>query len=134
MVAILQLRGRCKNLNNLLSKTYEIAKTLPRKTHPWHVAAIFRRKKLVSVGYNEYITDPKVKYLGNRYNIPHYKKFNYLHAETSAILNVWGKIHLNHKYTICVVRLSKDNQLQYSKPCPHCMAIIQALEMKVLWS
>lgn len=76
-------------------------------------AAILKRKKLISIGWNQDKTHTQSKTWANRH-----------HAEFHALVGT-SKIDLAGT-TIFVARLDKKEELKISKPCPECRELIQA--------
>ena len=91
---------------------------------------------MISIGQNR-VDKPSAKalYFAERFNIEKQKKYPYIHAEISAIQKVWSKVYIDNSVSMVVLRLSKNETLQNSKPCKGCSTILAALGIDdVCWS
>lgn len=84
-------------------------------------AALYRKNKLISLGYNSNKTHPK---------LISYFKYPYQHAETSAIL---GAGDLCHNGIIFVARLMKCGKIGLAKPCNSCFKVIYDNNIKQVY-
>ncbi len=87
----------------------------------FHIAGIFKKGKLISLGYNKDTTHPKIK----EYQ---YHRMAGLHAELSACLR-GGR----DDYSDCemaVLRIDKNNKLNSSHPCNGCLHCITSTGFK----
>jgi len=74
-------------------------------------------------------------YFAKRFNVEKQKKYPYIHAEISAIQKVWSKVYIDNSISMVVLRLSRDETFQNSKPCKGCWTILSALGIDdVCWS
>ena len=97
----------------ILQELIKIAKKVTLKSK--HAAAIVKKNKIVSVGYN--------------YKIPKNKGYYTVHAERSALTNCNQK-ELKGA-SLYVIRLNKSNQkILLSKPCPMCLSLINTFNRK----
>ena len=83
-----------------------------------HVAALYHKKRLISVGVNKTKTHP----LSFKLSGLQHKK--YLHAEVDCLIGVDGNLS---KHTLYVVRADRNGELAQSKPCEHCQTYIKEL-------
>lgn len=86
----------------------------------FHVAAIFQRNKILSIGQNSFKTHPLAKKYGH--------KGFCTHAEASSIIRhgVEDCTGLN----IAVLRIDRRNCLTVSKPCLACESLINDCNFK----
>src|SRR5574343_2093612 len=87
-------------------------------------AVIFDKNKIVSVGHNT----------GQRSVKSLLKKFqrypNSVHAEVAAILNAKRSVK---GLDILVVRISTNNKLMLSMPCPQCLMYLKFVQLRRCW-
>jgi len=107
------------------NKYIEVAKKLSMKSkmNHGHGCVLVYRKKIISVGYNDY-------------SFQNIKKFS-MHAEANAILSAlkmgYGGILCDCK--MYVIRIGPNDTLKYSKPCRNCCKYIAKHNIsKVFWS
>lgn len=81
-----------------------------------HVAALFHKKKLLSLGMNKTKTHPLA------FKLSGLQSKRYLHAEIDCLKAVEGELS---KATLYVVRVDRNGELANSKPCKYCMPYIQ---------
>lgn len=83
-----------------------------------HVAALYYKKRLLSLGTNQTKTHP----LAFRLSGLQHKK--YLHAEVACLKGIEGDLR---RCTLYVVRADREGRLAQSKPCKHCSSYIREL-------
>lgn len=83
-----------------------------------HVAALYYKRRLLSLGVNKTKTHPLAFRLSQSEN----KK--YLHAEVDCLKGVDGDIS---RCTLYVVRADRKGRLAQSKPCKFCQTYIREL-------
>jgi len=81
-----------------------------------HVAALFMKKRMLSLGVNKTKTHPLSFQLSG---LQHKK---YLHAEVDCLKNIEDNLR---KCTLYVVRADRNGELAQSKPCKFCSAYIK---------
>ncbi len=102
---------------------------------PFHFAFIYLRNKLISTGVNSYTECPKIKKMGEIYNLPNQRKYKFPHAETNAISKILfsnSNIELSKMSIVCI-RLNKKLELQNSKPCSECLTIINSVGINKIY-
>lgn len=108
-----------------LEKFQAIAwKKLSRKNRCYHIAFIFKKNRILSIGLNSKKTHPKIKEYG-------YEDFSRLHAELSACIR-FGQNDCK-KYSIAVLRIDRNGKLNQSKPCDCCSNVIRQLKFKKVY-
>jgi deoxycytidylate deaminase len=91
----------------------------------FHVAAIYKKKRLVSIGWNKNQTHPK--------NIEYkYKKNAGCHAEMIACLR--GRRENYTGYSIYVLRIDRNDKFNTSKPCDSCFNLLDSLNFKEIFA
>ena len=107
----------------VLSMLNEVASTLPPVSHARIAAAFFHKKRMISLGWNSYKTDPlQSKYAATPERI-------YLHAELSALKQaLWTGIDLR-KTTLYIARYSRAKGWGNSAPCVGCRRALHVFEV-----
>ena len=106
-----------------------IAKTIAkerRKTEVLrccHVAFILNKSRIVSVGVNNLT---KTHTLNKKYSYPEHK--NSICAELSAVIRGHKEDYSGHR--MIVLRVDRNDKLNYSKPCPGCQNVIRAMNFR----
>ena len=90
-----------------------------------HVAFIMKRNAIYAIGWNKTKTHPRMRLSG--YNF----LSTQLHAELDAIIK-FGKDDCR-KYDLVVVRINKEGQLKYSRPCAGCSEMIKQVGFRAVW-
>lgn len=73
-------------------------------------------------------TNTRAYRIGERFNLPKYKEFPFVHAEShlvSKLLDNYNTIDPN--WTICVLRINRKGLILGSKPCCNCDKILNAV-------
>ena len=87
----------------------------------FHVSGLYKKNRLISIGFNQEKTHPKIK------------KYNYYngagkHAEFSACIRGGEEDYSDH--TMLVLRVDKNNRLNYSRPCAGCIHCLQQFNIE----
>jgi deoxycytidylate deaminase len=108
----------------ILKKIEEVAFALEPANrtdcHFFHVAAIFKRNKILSIGQNSFKTHPIAQKYGHRNNS--------LHAEISSAIR-YGNDDFSG-LSMAVLRISRQHKLALSKPCEHCQKFLLDTNLK----
>jgi deoxycytidylate deaminase len=80
-----------------------------------HGAVLYRRGKVISIGYNQKKTHPKAQ---------RFYEFPYLHAEMHCLVRADEDDATNA--SIACVRINRNGDLMNSKPCPACMSAMKS--------
>lgn len=115
-----------------------IQKTVRRAYQSWnptrlircyHYAAAFDGNKMICFTKNNPVkTNTRAYRIGERFNLPKYKEFPFVHAEShlvSKLLDNYNTIDPN--WTICVLRINRKGLILGSKPCCNCDKILNAV-------
>jgi hypothetical protein len=117
----------------ILDKSIKLATQLfPTENKNHHFSFIYRRNKLLSIGQNGGMS-PKVLYFANKFSVPLFRKYPYIHSEVDAISKIFGKIYIDSKLTMVNIRIGSGGMM-LSKPCVKCQEIIEAVGLKVIYS
>ena len=103
----------------------------------YHFAIAFSVNKPILVAQNNPIKiDNKAYRIGKRFNVEHYQRYPYVHAEShlvSKLLDTYNTIDSN--LSIIVLRINRQGKILLSKPCDNCQKILDAVGLKkVYWS
>ena len=100
----------------------------------FHFAFGWKKNELLSIGQN-YPDKPSGKALrfARMFKTRETITYPYLHAEIDLVSRLWGKVHIDNNIKIVVIRLNKTGQLQNSKPCNSCSAVLDALNVEDVW-
>ena len=106
----------------ILQKIEEIAYALEpaRNGTFFHVAAIFHKNKILSIGQNSFKTHPLAKKFGHRNSS--------IHAELSSIVR-FG-VEDCEGLSMAVLRIGRNGKLNLSRPCRCCQNLIQQVDIK----
>lgn len=125
-----------KILDKSLDLAYSLFPTIyanRTKYQSFHFSFLFKRTKLISLGYNDYALKGEVLYLANKFNIVSRKKVPSLHSEWAAISRAWGRYHLNNSIKLVNVRLNIKGEIHNSKPCSACAELLSSLNINKIW-
>ena len=123
-----------------------IQKTIRKAYNSWnptrlircyHYAAAFDGNKMICFTKNNPVkTHARAYRIGERFNLPKYKDYPFVHAEShlvSKLLDSYNTIDPN--WSIVVVRINRKGIVLGSKPCENCHKILSALGLNnVYWS
>lgn len=103
----------------------------------YHFAIAFNCNKPVVIAQNNPTKiDHKAYRIGKQFNIKHYQRYPYVHAEShlvSKLLDTYNAIDTN--LSIVVLRINREGKILLSKPCENCQKILDAVGLKkVYWS
>ncbi len=108
-----------KRYNKLIEMAVAM-KPLYQTMRAFHVAAIFRKKRLISLGFNTIKTHPKaIRFY------PSYKYENATHSEMLAVIR--AKLEDFSGCDLIVVRVDNNNLINNSKVCIHCAAFLKTM-------
>ncbi len=113
----------------ILEQSLKLALTLEGDESKFNIFGfLFDRSKLVSVGRNQMLKTSKLAYdMGRKFNIEHWMKFPFLHAELSTISKYWDKQEITGRERLVVVRFDKRGRLAMAKPCSNCQDFLKAV-------
>ncbi len=119
-----------QKLGNRLIEIAKAMKTQKSTGRAFHVTAITKGKKILCLGWNNYLKGHSIKRFGKYEN---WRKLpnEYLpcrHGETDAIIK-FGETDLSN-YTVINVRVSNNNEIKLSKPCPNCTRVLSEINCR----
>ena len=86
-----------------------------------HVAAIFKKNFILSLGINSAKTHPQIK----KHDYPSNAR---LHSELAAAIK--GGLEDYSEYSMFVLRINRNKNLDFSRPCKHCRSMLEQLNFK----
>lgn len=103
----------------------------------YHFAIAFSCNKPVAIAQNNPIKiNHKAYQIGKQFNVKHYQRYPYVHAEShliSKLLDTYNAIDTN--LSIVVLRINRQGKILLSKPCENCQKILDSVGLhKVYWS
>jgi deoxycytidylate deaminase len=117
-----------KILNKTIRKAYSNWNPSPL-IRCYHYAAAFDGKKLICFTQNNPIkTNARAYRIGEQFNLPKYKEYPYVHAEShliSKLLDMYNTIDSN--WSVVVLRINRKGLLLGSKPCNNCDKLLSAV-------
>jgi deoxycytidylate deaminase len=117
-------------------KTFERAVEMAKAIKPtkktgksFHVSIIYRKNRMICVGYNDYNRPHNEKRFGKYINHKGYES-EYkpcIHSEISSIIR-HGEENLN-KYDMLNIRIGNEDQVLLSRPCPNCLRVCTEINL-----
>ena len=123
-----------------------IAKTIRKAYNHWkptrlircyHYAAAFDGNKMICFTQNNPIkTHARAYRIGEKFNLPKYKEYPFVHAESHLISKLLDRYNtIDPNWSIVVVRINRKGIVLGSKPCENCNKMLSALGLdNVYWS
>jgi hypothetical protein len=108
-----------KVLKKLEEIAYAMVPANRKDTQFFHVAAIFQRNKILSIGQNSFKTHPLAQKFGHNGNC--------LHSELACIIR--HGMEDCSGLNMAVLRINRQNNLAMSKPCFACSKAIEAVNL-----
>lgn len=87
-----------------------------------HFSFIIRKNRVRAIGWNNSVKTHSLAY-------EHDYQYPMQHAELSAITRFDGKIEELRKCTLINVRINKEGQVLYSRPCKNCTRLLKAFSL-----
>ena len=79
-------------------------------------------------------TNTRAYRIGEQFNLPKYKEFPFVHAEShliSKLLDTYNTIDPN--WTICILRINRKGLILGSKPCCNCEKLLSAVGLNRIY-
>lgn len=101
----------------------------------FHYAFAIRKNRIIEMGKNDPIMmNAKAFHLAKKFNISHWKKYPFLHAEADLLLKLDEKYY-NKKTTLVSLKINRHGQFRFAKPCYKCeIALMKSNLTNVVWS
>jgi hypothetical protein len=79
-------------------------------------------------------TNTRAYRIGEQFNLPKYKEFPFIHAEShliSKLLDMYNTIDVN--WTVCIMRINRRGLILGSKPCVNCDKLLNAVGLSNIY-
>lgn len=123
-----------KILNKTIRKAYANWNPNPL-IRCYHYAAAFDVNKMICFTQNNPIkTHARAYRIGEQFNLPKYKEYPFIHAEShliSKLLDMYNTIDAN--WTVCVLRINRQGLILGSKPCVNCDKLLNAVGLSNIY-
>jgi len=115
-----------------------IQKTIRKAYNSWnpsrlircyHYAAAFDGNKMICFSANNPIkTNARAYRIGEQFNLPKYKEFPFVHAESHLISKLLDRYNtIDPNWSIVVMRINRKGLILGSKPCENCDKLLNAV-------
>lgn len=115
-----------------------IQKTIRKAYNSWsptrlircyHYAAAFDGNKMICFSANNPIkTNARAYRIGEQFNLPKYKEFPFVHAESHLISKLLDKYNtIDPNWSIVIMRINRKGLILGSKPCENCNKLLNAV-------
>ena len=125
---------KMKILNKTIRKAYANWNPNPL-IRCYHYAAAFDGNKMICFTQNNPIkTHARAYRIGEQFNLPKYKEYPFIHAEShliSKLLDMYNTINAN--WTVCVLRINRQGLILGSKPCVNCDKLLNAVGLSNIY-
>jgi hypothetical protein len=100
----------------------------------YHYAFAIRKNRIIEMGKNDPImTSAKAYRLAKKFNIQHWQKYPFLHAEADLLIKLDEKYY-NKKTTILSLKINRHGKFRLAKPCCKCeIALMRSNLTNVAW-
>lgn len=101
----------------------------------YHFAIAFDGNKPIEISQNNPIkVNAKALMIGERFNLPDYIEYPFLHAETNLLCKLWDKYgEIDSSLKIVVLRINRPGKLMMSKPCINCQHILDKMNLREIY-
>jgi len=81
-------------------------------------------------------TNARAYRIGEQFNLPKYKEFPFVHAESHLISKLLDRYNtIDSNWSIVVMRINRKGLILGSKPCDNCNKILHAVGLtNIYWS
>lgn len=101
----------------------------------YHYAAAFDGNKMICFTQNNPIkTNARAYRIGEQFNLPKYKEYPFVHAEShliSKLLDMYNTI--DDSWSVVVLRINRRGLILGSKPCENCTKLLDAVGLKNIY-
>lgn len=101
----------------------------------YHYAAAFDGNKMICFTQNNPIkTNARAYRIGEQFNLPKYKEYPFVHAEShliSKLLDMYNTIDAS--WSVVVLRINRRGLILGSKPCENCTKLLDAVGLKNIY-
>ena len=125
---------KMKIINKTIRKSYANWNPSPL-IRCYHYAAAFDGNKMICFTQNNPIkTHARAYRIGEQFNLPKYKEYPFIHAEShliSKLLDMYNTIDSN--WSVVVLRINRKGLLLGSKPCVNCTKLLNAVGLSDIY-
>jgi hypothetical protein len=123
-----------KIIDTTIKKAYRNWKPC-RAIRVYHYAAAFDGNKMICFTQNNPIkTHARAYRIGEQFNLPKYKEYPFIHAEShliSKLLDMYNTIDPN--WTVCILRINRQGIILGSKPCVNCDKLLNVVGLSDIY-
>lgn len=101
----------------------------------YHYAAAFDGNKMICFTKNNPIkTNTRAYRIGEKFNLPKYKEFPFVHAESHLISKLLDRYNtIDSNWSIVVMRINRKGLILGSKPCENCDKLLNAVGLNTIY-
>jgi len=101
----------------------------------YHYSACFDGNKMVCFTKNNPIkTNARAYRIGEQFNLPKYKEFPFVHAESHLISKLLDRYNtIDPNWSVVVLRINRKGLLLGSKPCENCDKLLNAVGLNTVY-
>ena len=123
-----------KIINKTIRKAYQNWSPNPL-IRCYHYAAAFDGNKMICFSQNNPIkTHARAYRIGEKFNLPKYKEFPFVHAESHLISKLLDRYNtIDSNWSIVVMRINRKGIILGSKPCENCEKILSAVGLNTIY-
>ena len=101
----------------------------------YHYSAAFDGNKMICFTKNNPIkTNARAYRIGEKFNLPKYKEFPFVHAESHLISKLLDRYNtIDSNWSVVVLRINRKGLLLGSKPCENCDKLLNAVGLNTVY-
>ena len=101
----------------------------------YHYSACFDGNKMICFTQNNPIkTNARAYRIGEKFNLPKYKEFPFVHAESHLISKLLDRYNtIDSNWSVVVLRINRKGLLLGSKPCENCGKLLNAVGLNTVY-
>ena len=101
----------------------------------YHYAAAFDGNKMICFTQNNPIkTNTRAYRIGEKFNLPKYKEFPFVHAESHLISKLLDRYNtIDSNWSVVVLRINRKGLVLGSKPCENCDKLLNAVGLNSIY-
>jgi deoxycytidylate deaminase len=101
----------------------------------YHYSACFDGNKMICFTQNNPIkTNARAYRIGEKFNLPKYKEFPFVHAESHLISKLLDRYNtIDSNWSVVVLRINRKGLLLGSKPCENCDKLLNAVGLNTVY-
>ena len=101
----------------------------------YHYCAAFDGTRMIEFARNNPVKmSTKAFRMGQRFNIPKYLEYPYVHSESHLISKLLDRYNsIDPNWSICVLRINRQGLILGSKPCINCDKLLKAVGLNTIY-